>query len=391
MIFVQAVGLINAMGAGAEAVRANLSAGLSPGMQWAAELMYDGRPVLVGRVLSDLPPMPPAYARSDCRNNRLLLAALEQIRPAVDAALECYGRERVAIVLGTSTAGIAEGEAALDALNRSGQLPPAYDYHQQELGSPSDWLARFLGTTGPAYTVSTACSSSARAFISARRLLDAGFADAVIVAGADSLCRLTVNGFSGLESVSKGRCQPFCTGRDGINIGEAAALMLLSREPAPVALLGVGESSDAHHISAPQPEGEGAEAAMCAALADAGLTPADIGYINLHGTATPLNDSMEALAVSRVFGAAVPCSSTKPLTGHTLGAAGATEAALCWLLLTGDGVLPAQISDAEPDLSLPAIGLLRAPQALARPVVLSNSFAFGGNNVSLIFGRIGHD
>ncbi len=210
----------------------------------------------------------------------------------------------------------------------------------------------------------------------------------VLVGGADTLCGLTLNGFYSLESLATAVCSPFARERDGINIGEAAALCLLTREVGPVALLGAGESSDAYHVSAPHPEGIGAEAAMRMALEQGGLQPEQVGYINLHGTGTRLNDEMEAKAVHRLFGDKVPCSSTKALTGHTLGAAGATEAALAWLLLTEDLPLPHQAYPAsERDESLAPVDLLLAPQPLTRPVVLSNSFAFGGNNVSLLLAR----
>ena len=213
-------------------------------------------------------------------------------------------------------------------------------------------------------------------------------ADVVLVGGADTLCGLTLNGFYSLESLAAAICAPFARDRDGINIGEAAALCLLTREAGPVALLGAGESSDAYHVSAPHPEGFGAEAAMRMALEQGGVQPEQVGYINLHGTGTRLNDSMEAKAVHRLFGDRVPCSSTKALTGHTLGAAGATEAALAWLLLSEDLPLPHQAYPAsERDESLAPIDLLLAPQPLARPLVLSNSFAFGGNNVSLLLAR----
>lgn len=243
--------------------------------------------------------------------------------------------------------------------------------------------------SGPAYTISTACSSSARAIISGRRLIDAGLVDVAIVGGADSLSRMPVNGFNSLESFSPTLCEPFGRNRRGITIGEAAALMVLTREPGEVALLGAGESSDAYHISAPHPQGEGAIRAINQALNEAGITAADVGYINLHGTATPLNDRIEAQVIHDLFGDRVPCSSTKHLTGHTLGAAGITEAALSWLILTRSLPLPPQdFSRYAPDDTLPAFGLLHQSAPLNKPVILSNSFAFGGNNASLLLGRV---
>jgi 3-oxoacyl-[acyl-carrier-protein] synthase-1 len=236
--------------------------------------------------------------------------------------------------------------------------------------------------------VSTACTSSAKAFSSARRLLSAGLCDAVLVGGVDTLCGLTLNGFGALESLSQGLCNPSSKNRDGINIGEGAALFLMSREPGPVAVLGIGESSDAYHISGPDPEGRGAELAMRQALMQAGVLQVD--YLNLHGTATVQNDQMENTVVHRVLGSEVPCSSTKPLVGHMLGAAGATEAAFCWMLLTESKAtpLPPHAWDGVADPALPQLMLSSKGDAPRRcQVVASNSFAFGGNNACLVLGR----
>jgi 3-oxoacyl-[acyl-carrier-protein] synthase-1 len=258
------------------------------------------------------------------------------------------------------------------------------------LGGLGDFVAQYLGLSGPAYTLSTACSSSANAALSARRLLLAGLADAVVFGGVDSLCEMTLQGFDSLEAQSAENNKPMSVERDGINIGEAAAIFLMSSEPTGPVLIGGCGSSDAHHISAPQPDGDGAYAAMAGALADAGLSPDQIDYINLHGTATQQNDSMESKAISRLFPKQIPCSSTKSLTGHTLGAAGALELGFCWLLLQANAHvrLPPALyrNDIDPEL---------APLSLAdeKPVhnlpdyCLSNSFAFGGSNVSLIIGR----
>ncbi len=387
--FITAYGLISALGEGvdasAEALLAWQAKGSTP-LTRHNQALLDGRLTPVGRVEGELPAIPAALAPYASRNNQLLLAALAQIRPALDEALATFGPARVGLVLGTSTAGIGEAELAVAAARRGEAVPLVFDYRQQELGSPSEFLARHLGLEGPAYTLSTACSSSARAFISGQRMLAAGLVDAVLVGGADSLCGLTLNGFDSLESLSGTLCQPFDNGRQGINIGEGAALFLLSRQPAPIALLGAGESSDAWHISAPHPDGVGAEAAMGMALAQAGLTPEQVGYINLHGTATRLNDAMESQAVYRLFGDRVPCSSTKPLTGHVLGAAGAIEAALACLLLERALPLPPQrVMTADPALA--PIRLVSGTTPLATPRILSNSFAFGGNNVSLLFGK----
>jgi 3-oxoacyl-[acyl-carrier-protein] synthase-1 len=343
----------------------------------------------VGRVAGELPPMPPGNERYDCRNNRLLLLALDQIRGAVDRVLGRVGPQRLGIVLASSTSGIDEGEAAMVALQRDKAWPPRFHYAMQEIGAAAPFLAEHLRVSGPAYTVSTACTSSAKAIASAARLLRAGACDAVLAGGVDTLCKLTINGFAALESTTREICNPLSRNRRGINLGEGAALMLIGREPAAVELLGWGESSDAHHISAPDPSGRGAEAAMRAALAHAGLEPREVDYLNLHATATPKNDEMEAHAVSRVFPGGVPCSGTKPLTGHTLGAAGATEAAFCWLALQGDGRLPPHVWDGEADPALPSLRQTRAGDRFARGaarVCMSNSFAFGGSNACLVLG-----
>ncbi|ATO35432.1 3-oxoacyl-[acyl-carrier-protein] synthase 2 [Dickeya dianthicola] len=383
MIYIHSVGLLNALGNDADDIVRNLAAGRAPGMRPDSHWLLQGKTCWTGNVLADLPAVPPHLADHDSRNNRLLLAALEQIRPQVDEAMARFGADRVAVIMGTSTSGLDEADRFIsDGL-------PTYRYAQQELGDPSRFLAAYLGITGPAYTLSTACSSSVRAVISGKRLIEAGLADVAIVGGADTLSRMPINGFDSLESLSARRCAPFSRQRDGISIGEGGALMLIGREPAAVAVLGVGESSDAHHMSAPHPEGQGARRAIIMALEQAGLAPHELGYINLHGTATRLNDQIEAAVVHQIFGEAVPCSSTKHLTGHMLGAAGIGEAALCWLLLTRALPLPAQdFSDCEPDDALPACGLLTAPAPLARPAILSNSFAFGGNNACLILGKI---
>lgn len=386
-MYISAVGMVNALGNTPDEIADNLVRGQAPGMRpRAGWLLHDPHAVLAG-VDGELPGVPASLAAHDSRNNRLLLAALAQIRPQVDAALARFGHDRVAIILGTSTSGLNEGDRHAD-LRLNGQISPRWRYAQQELGDPSRFLSRWLKTSGPAWTLSTACSSSARAIISGRRLIEAGLADVAIVGGADSLSRMPVNGFHSLESLSAHRCQPFAEARCGITIGEGAALMLLTREPQPIALLGAGESSDAYHISAPHPEGEGAIRAIRQAMVDAALTPDQIGYINLHGTATPLNDRIEAQVIHTLFGETTPCSSTKHLTGHTLGAAGITEAALSVLILERHLPLPPQDFSQSPcDPTLPPFGLVQHPQYLQQPTILSTSFAFGGNNTAILTGK----
>lgn len=386
MIFFEAVGLLSALGFDAVQTLANLAKGWSPGMHMSRDYLIGGRETWVGAVMADLPAIEPRLARHDSRNNRLVLAALMQIAPQVEAAVKRYGSHRVAVVLGTSTSGQDEALKAVQA-QHSGRHVQGFTYEQQELGDTSAFVADYLRLKGPCYTISTACSSGARAIISGARLVESGLVDAAIVGGADTLNAMTVNGFDSLKVLSETRCTPFAKGRDGISIGEGAALILLTREPQQVALLGVGESSDAWHMSAPHPQGEGARRAVEQALEHAGLQPNEIGYIQLHGTATSLNDQVEAQVIWAVFGDQVPCSSIKHLTGHTLGAAGCVGAALSYLLLTHKVTLPAQDFTLRPyDDALPEFGLLRKPEALKRRTVLTNAFAFGGNNTCLILG-----
>ena len=391
-LYIQDCGIVTALGRGKAEVARALFAGSRDGIASRNGLVLD-RSVWVGAVDGTLP-QPPAHLQYlDCRNNRLMQMALEEIAPAAQRAIAIYGADRVAVVLGTSTSGIAEGEDALEERLETGQWPKSYDYRQQEVSGPALYTAQFFGLTGPSYVVATACSSSAKVFASARRLIAAGLADAVIVGGADTLCRMTLNGFHSLGLLSQERCNPFSLNRNGITIGEGASAFLITKEPGPVRLLGIGETSDAYHLTAPDPEGAGAQASMQQALDDARLKASDIAYINLHGTATPLNDAMEAVAVASLFGNQTPCSSTKGMTGHMLGATGGCEAAFLWLALNpsfNPGLLPPHVWDGVPDPALPVLNfvstgtLLRDKAPLA---MLSNSFGFGGSNATLIFGQ----
>ncbi len=354
--------------------------------------LIPGKETVVCAVDDALPQIPRRLAAYNCRNNALLLAAYLQIADDVDGLIRRHGRDRVGVVIGSSTSGIGTGTVAMRSRLGADSFPDDFEFAQQEMGSAAAFLAEYIGVKGPAYSVSTACASSARTFLSGRSLLAAGHCDAVIIGGADTLCELTLQGFDALETVAPTRCNPMSRNRSGITIGEAAAVFILTREPADIALLGIGDSSDAYHISAPEENGAGAEAAMRAALADAGLAPGDIAYINLHGTGTVQNDAMESLAVNRVFGCGVPCSSTKALTGHTLGAAGALEIGLCCNVLSRntDGVrFPYHIWDGHRDTTLPALSLVTPDHRLSgagRCVMLSNSFAFGGNNCAVVIG-----
>jgi 3-oxoacyl-[acyl-carrier-protein] synthase-1 len=332
----------------------------------------------------------------NCRNNRLAELAVQQdgFFDAVQAAAARWGRRRVGVFIGTSTAGIMQTELAYRARDAvSGALPPSFEYGTTHNSfSVADYLRQRCRLEGPAVAVSAACASSAKAFGSARRMIEAGLIDVALVGGTDSLCLTTLYGFHSLQLSSPTPCRPFDAARDGISIGEAAAFALLERvpenlDPDSVLLYGVGESSDAYHMSAPHPEGLGAKRAMQAALTAASMEPGDIDYINLHGTGTPSNDRSESQAVTSIFGPTTPCSSTKGATGHTLGAAGALEAVISVLAIQ-NGLMPGGVHTARVDPTLTAHYIKENRRAQVKRV-LSNSFGFGGTNCSLIFGRAG--
>lgn len=355
-------------------ILANASKGSCAGMVSSADDIPN-RTVLFGAVPGDLPVIDdPDF---DFRTNRLLLQAVQGFGSALSAFLARYAATRVAVVLGASTTGMDEAQAAVNVWLATGERPAAFHFSQIELGAPAEFLKRHLRLAGPAYTISTACSSSAKAFGAARRLIAAGVVDAAVVGGVDARCRFALNGFHALGALSQGLSRPFADDRDGINLGEGVALFLMEKTPTAsagrrcsVVCAGCGESSDAYHATAPDPTGTGAEVAMRRALAEAGVAADDVAYVNCHGTGTLANDAMERAAIARVFrspvfrdpvaaaGAPWPAGrpvveSTKAMTGHCLGAAGAVEAAICWLYLTA--------------------GRVTGP-------VLSNSFAFGGSN-----------
>jgi 3-oxoacyl-[acyl-carrier-protein] synthase-1 len=329
----------------------------------------------------------------DCRNNRLARRALEQdgFAAAVAAARARHGAHRVGVFAGTSTAGILESEIAFRHRNAEGALPPGFRYRgAHNAYSIADFVQRALGLAGPALALSAACASTAKVFGVASRMIGLGLCDAAVVGGADSLCLTTLYGFHSLQLTAAGPCRPFDAARDGISIGEAAGFALLERadramDGTGVLLLGVGESSDAYHMSSPHPEGLGALQAMREALAMAELAPGDIDYVNVHGTATKVGDAAEDSAIATLFGAATPCSSTKGLTGHTLGASGIVEAILAALCLT-HGFIPASPTTRRLD---PDLRSRYVPTGVTGPLrrVMSNSFGFGGSNCSLIFGR----
>jgi len=320
------------------------------------------------------------------RQHRLGWLGFEQIAGQVQDAIARWGADRVGAVVGTSTGGIEISERAFFEWRETGSLPAEYSLDDHAFHSLARTLRSAAGWRGPTSVVSTACSSSAKAFSSARRLMRSGRCDAVLVGGVDSLALTTVRGFHSLSAASDTPCRPFSGERRGMNVGEGAAYLLLERDAdAPAYLAGIGESNDALHMSAPDPEGNGAAAAMELALADAGLQPADIGYVNAHGTGTLRNDVAESRAIARVLGCTTPVVSTKSYTGHMLGAAGATEAVFALESLRRQWI-PANLEVAPLDPEI-TISLPEQPQAAALEHVLSNSFAFGGNNISLAFSR----
>ena len=360
----------SALGRGQEETLANYDRRFAPGM---TELEGDvpSRRIRFGMVPGPLPEVAEPEFRMRCCS--LLALAAENMRGTFERLVSRYGAERTGIVIGASNTGIDEAQGYISSwLDIGGGRKPAeLDFSMIELGTPAEFLRRISGAKGPAYSVSTACSSSGKAFAAARRLIEAGIADAVITGGVDGRCRFAMNGFNALNALSEGECRPLSPGRDGINLGEGVALFALERGGEGVALAGVGESSDAYHPTAPDPEGRGAESAMRAAMEEAEWAPEEVDYVNLHGTGTYANDEMELKACTRIFGtpgiggdfsAARPLlESTKDLTGHCLGAAGAVEAALCWWLIKAGRIGRA----------------------------LSNSFAFGGSNACVALCRAG--
>ena len=385
---ITAYSLVNALGKGSAATVAALRSeqgGLRPCDFEDAELA-----TWIGRVEGlESTPLPPAYAAYDCRNNRLARMGLDQdsFASRVRQALERYRPERIGLFLGTSTSGIRETERLLRD-HGEGPVPAHYHYREtHNLVSLVAFVSHYLGITGPGFTISTACSSSAKVFAAAHRHIQAGLCDAALVGGIDSLCLTTLYGFNALELVAEAPCRPWDRERSGLSIGEGAAFALLETGEAPEgtpALLGYGESSDGYHISTPHPEGHGAKMAMESALQRADLTPGDLDYINLHGTATPSNDRSEDRAVRTLFPEGVASSSTKGWTGHTLGAAGATEAVIS-LLAMEENFVPGTLNLDQPD---PQLGLpvLRHGREASPRRILSNSFGFGGSNCSLVFG-----
>jgi 3-oxoacyl-[acyl-carrier-protein] synthase-1 len=397
-------------------VHATAASALGIGRAAHAQALRDGRtglrpepwetvelPTWIGRVDAiEQHTLPASLAAWDCRNNRLAHLGLlaDDFAAAATKAAQRWGAHRVGVFVGTSTSGILQTELAYRARDAAtGALPAWFDYARtHNTYSVAGFVREALRLQGPAFVVSTACSSGAKVFANAQRAIDAGVIDAAVVGGVDSLCLTTLYGFNSLELLSSDIARPFDAKRNGLSVGEAAAFALVERDvaDAPAWLLGAGETSDGHHMSAPHPDGLGAAMAMRQALQRAGLEPNDIDYVNLHGTATPSNDAAEDQALASVFGVrdeggagGVPCSSTKGATGHTLGAAGALEALVALLALEHPFV-PGGLNRREPDPALRATYVDHGASETARRTplrhVMSNSFGFGGSNASLVFG-----
>jgi 3-oxoacyl-[acyl-carrier-protein] synthase-1 len=363
------------------------------GLKGCSFAPYEGAPLLdtwVGEIERvDEVALPEEFVRFDCRNQRLAWLGLQQdgFLSEARAAVARYGAERVAVIVGTSTSGVLQAELAYRARDAAGALPTWFRY-ETTLNNDSgpSFVAAVTGARGPTFAISTACSSSAKVFAAAARMMRVGLIDAAIVGGVDSLCLTTLCGFQSLDLLSTEPCRPFDVDRSGISIGEGAGFALLEKNAnAPLALLGAGESSDAYHMSSPPPDGIGAQLAMRAALDDAGLAASAIGYVNLHGTATRTNDSAEGHAVAAVMGIDTPTSSTKAWFGHLLGAAGIVESVVTLLALQ-HALLPGTLGTSAVDPECPNRVLLDNVDRRV-DAALTNSFGFGGSNCSLVFGR----
>lgn len=379
------------LGRGLDALRTAMHAGRSGLVPCAFETVQLN--TWIGEVAGvEEQQLPQTLSEYDCRNNRLTMMGLETdgFADRVRDAIGRYGPSRVGVFLGTSTAGILQTELAYRRrVGDGGALPADFNYRTTHNSfSLAEFTREYFGLQGMAMAISTACSSSAKVFAAAARQLALGTIDAAVVGGVDTLCLTTLYGFASLQLTSSQPCRPYDEQRNGISIGEAAAFALLERptqnQSAGVFLLGVGESSDAYHMSSPHPEGLGAQRAMEAALRSAQLKASAIDYVNLHGTSTPANDAAEGKAMAAVFGDRVPCNSTKGATGHTLGAAGALEVVLCALSIT-DGQLPGSPGTQKLDPSI-HIRYQLAPAQQPVRYALSNSFGFGGSNCSLVLG-----
>jgi len=391
-VYISSYMAVTACGHGNQALFQALSqqqTGLKP-----ARLIQPDSTMYTGEVEGELPQLQDDLQVYQTRNTRLALAALNcedaSFRQAVEDAKHAYGTSRIGIIIGTSTSGIYETEQSYQCFAKTGEPSPNFDLHRQHAWiATAEFLKKELQLLGPCYAISTACSSSGKAIAAGQRLIASGLCDAVVVGGVDSMCHLTVHGFYSLALTSETPCTPLDIHRHGISLAEGAGLLLLEAKPKDEhtpCLLGYGESSDAHHMTAPHPEGEGSKRAMQIALQRAHLSPHDMDYINLHATGTIMNDASEMKAMSSLFGSDIACSATKGLTGHTLGAAGAIEAIITLLALKHQ-MLPGTygLQTIDPDFNQYVIREPLHQQTLS--YAMSNNFGFGGNNISLTFSR----
>ena len=384
-LYIQAFSLITCL----EDDLKGILTGDKKGMILRDDLVF-GRSLRFGTIRTGvLSQIPEGFPNLAC--NRISLYCLNKLKNEIDELLDKYGKRRIGVIVGSSNAGIPETQVSAQAFVDMGNFPDWFGVNILDMGLPSNFIAAYTGITGPAYTISTACTSSAKAFKAAYRLIEAGACDAVITGGIDPLATFACNGFYSLEALSEGYSNPFSKNRDGITIGEAGALFIVSREKSGFCVAGIGETSDAHHMTAPSPDGKYAAEAIRMALKEAGISPKDVSYINLHGTGTKHNDVAESHAVYDVLGSDVPCSSSKPLIGHTLGASGAVELAHCCLMLderlNPEKKIPPHPWDGEVDHEIAPIRISDGGSVLGLKYVISNSFAFGGSNVSMVLRR----
>lgn len=384
--------IANALGNSGPEILANLEAAGNRIFLTESSDYFPDRKVFVGRTNIDLPEDDKQKYGMIERNDQFLLWTYLQMRDRVEFLKKKYGKERIGLIIGTSTSGIYNLENAVRS-KKNGVIQPPFVYDCSETSFFTNYLKNSFGISGPAYTISTSCTSGLKAVSSAKALLDCGICDAVVTGGIDTLCHLTIKGFDSLELLSSGIANPMSVNRDGINIGEGVAVCILTREEGGVRIKGIGESCDTYHVSSPDPEGTGAFRSMMMAMENAGLSKDRIHYIQLHGTGTNFNDISEARAIYNIWGDTIGCSSIKPLIGHTLGISGIMGVLICSLILEQDEsrvFLPKHTWDGCRDKDIPEIKLIdcNTPAKNSGPInFLVNNFAFGGNNCSIIVGK----
>ena len=371
------LGFVCALGANHDDIMKNARIGNTQGM-FAEKVFVDGEIVPFGYA--------PVQRNQELRMYDLIDCAINQIADDIELLKKTYAKNRVGIIVGSSNTGVHEAQKLIETAFQNNTDLPKDVIQDLELGTPVEYICAKTGFCGPAFTVSTACSSSLKVFQSARQLIENGICDALLVGGVDARCDFALNGFNALGALSKIHTNPFSENRNGINLGEGAALFIMEKGDNGIKLLGIGESSDAYHLTSPEPTGSGAISSMEKALADAQLKPSDIDFVNMHGTGTTANDTMESLAINNVFGENVLCASTKPLTGHTLGAAGAISMGLSWLMLKHNFVIP-HVFDGVFASDCAKIHLSDKNENKEINRILCNAFAFGGSNASIIMGK----